>query len=283
MAFPRRSSRTPRSRFTLGLLLLTAVTLLVLDLPGTGPLDPIRSAAASVLRPVRSAGDAVFRPIGNGWKGAFGYGQLKDENAKLKARLAARQSERARVTQLQQLVDELNKLQKFEAPGERTVSARIVSGPLSSFDHSLQIDRGTGQGVERGMPVIVGGIDRSAAGAQVMGRVVKTRTNSATVELLTEPSFQLGVRIAGGAAFVAKGQGRGKDLVLEGVPDNALMTKGASIETSGIDRSAFPANLQVGRITSVRRTAPGQQAVHVHPTADLSSIYVKVVLREAAS
>lgn len=283
MAFPRRSSRTPRSRFTLGLLLLTAVTLLVLDLPGTGPLDPIRSAAASVLRPVRSAGDAVFRPIGNGWKGAFGYGQLKDENAKLKARLAARQSERARVTQLQQLVDELNKLQKFEAPGERTVSARIVSGPLSSFDHSLQIDRGTGQGVERGMPVIVGGIDRSAAGAQVMGRVVKTRTNSATVELLTEPSFQLGVRIAGGAAFVAKGQGRGKDLVLEGVPDNALMTKGASIETSGIDRSAFPANLQVGRITSVRRTAPGQQEVHVHPTADLSSIYVKVVLREAAS
>ena len=44
MAYSRRSSRNPRSRFTFGLLLLTAVTILVLDLPGTGPLDPIRGA-----------------------------------------------------------------------------------------------------------------------------------------------------------------------------------------------------------------------------------------------
>ncbi|MCB0971302.1 MAG: hypothetical protein KDA97_07270, partial [Acidimicrobiales bacterium] len=70
MAYPRRSPRSPRSRFTLGLLLLTAVSLLVLDLPGTGPLDPVRNALATAFRPVQAAGNAIFEPIGNGWKGA---------------------------------------------------------------------------------------------------------------------------------------------------------------------------------------------------------------------
>ena len=87
MAFPRRSSRNPRSRATFALLLLTAVTVLVLDLPGTGPLDPVRSVLATAFRPFRAAGNAIFEPLSNGWKGAFDYDDVKDENADLKRQL----------------------------------------------------------------------------------------------------------------------------------------------------------------------------------------------------
>ena len=37
-------------------LAMTAVTLLVLDLPGTGPLDPVRGAFAAAFRPIRAGG-----------------------------------------------------------------------------------------------------------------------------------------------------------------------------------------------------------------------------------
>ena len=81
MAYPRRSSSSPGSRARLGLLVLTALSLLALDLPGTGPLKPIRNVLASAFQPIRSAGDAVLEPFSNGWKGAFGYDDLKAEKS----------------------------------------------------------------------------------------------------------------------------------------------------------------------------------------------------------
>ncbi len=110
MAFPRHSSRSPRSRYTLGLLLLTAVTLLVLDLPGTGPLKPVRNVLAGIFSPIRSAGDAVFAPISNGWKGAFGYDDLKDENDRLKGRIEDQKGDQAELERLRREVADLEKL-----------------------------------------------------------------------------------------------------------------------------------------------------------------------------
>ena len=95
MAFSRSSSRSPRSRYTLGLLLLTAVTLLVLDLPGTGPLQPVRNALSTVLSPIRSAGDSVFAPISDAWRGAFGYEDVKKENDRLRGKLEDAKGEAA--------------------------------------------------------------------------------------------------------------------------------------------------------------------------------------------
>ena len=53
----RRSGRT---RFTILLLVLTAITLLTLDGRGFGPIDSARSAVLSVLSPV---GDAARRGV----------------------------------------------------------------------------------------------------------------------------------------------------------------------------------------------------------------------------
>lgn len=282
MAFSRRPSRTPRSRLTLGLLLLTAVTLLVLDLPGTGPLDPVRGALATVFRPVRSVGDAAFRPLSNGWKGAFGYNDVKDENDRLKAKVAESQSQSARVRLLEAQVREFEKLNGFNAGDVPTRSAQVTRGPLSSFDHSIEIDEGSRDGVHSGMAVITGGTKAAAAGGQVLGRVVGVRKGSSTVELLTEPSFQIGVRLPNGQIATAQGQGRDGDMVVAGLPASVPVRRGDPVETSGVDRSAFPRSLQVGRVQSIRRTSGGQELeVEVRPLADLSATYVKVVLRQA--
>jgi rod shape-determining protein MreC len=276
VAFSRRSSRSPRSRFTLGLLLLTAITMLVLDLPGTGPLEPVRDAAATAFRPIRAAGDAVFEPISNGWKGAFGYGDLKDENARLKRDLEERKGQDAKIARLEQQVADLRKLEGIDAGAERTLSAEIISGPISSFEQTVEIDRGSSDGVKVGMAVITG--------SGVLGRVADVSSDRATVELLTETSVSIGVRLHNGDLAVAHGRGAGKPLGVDDVEDDTVVRKGDYVYTSGIDRTAFPKDLVVGRVSKVGKSVAGiPRVIEVEPLADLTSVYVKVVLREPPS
>ena len=273
MAFARRSGRTPRSRFTLGLLLLTAVSLLVLDLPGTGPLDPVRSAAGALFRAIRAAGDAVFAPISNGWKGAFGYDDVKDENARLREQLQERKSQDAEIARLEEEVRELRKLEKIEVADTPTVAAEIISGPLSSFEQTITIDVGTSDGVKDGMAVITGG--------GVLGRVVDAKADTSTVELITQPSVSIGVRLRRGDLATAEGRGAGKPLVVKGFEADTEIEVGDYVYTSGIDRSAFPRDVFVGRVSKVGEPVDGvPRVIEVEPSADFGSTFVKVALRE---
>ncbi|MBX3285992.1 MAG: rod shape-determining protein MreC [Acidimicrobiales bacterium] len=279
MAFPRHSSRSPRSRYTLGLLLLTAVTLLVLDLPGTGPLRPVRNVLAGVFSPIRSAGDAVFAPISNGWKGAFGYGDVKDENDRLKAQLEDQKGEQAELDRLRREVAALEKLNGVAAGDLRTRTARVVAESASSFDATVEIDQGSGDGVKRGMAVITG--LRSGSGGGVFGRILEVQPGRSKVQLITDPGFEIGVRLEDETRAVLEGQGRNRAVLVDGVPNAVKVEKGDYVYTSGIQASAFPADLAVGRVTKIR-TAPNglSKTLEVQPLADLSSVYVKVVLKD---
>lgn len=278
MAFPRRSSRSPRSRYTLGLLLLTAVTLLVLDLPGTGPLQPVRNVLGGILSPIRSAGDAVFAPIGNGWKGAFGYDDVKDENDRLRARLEEAKASEAEIERLQADNEALQRIAEVSAQPFSTRTAQVVSEPLSSFDQTLEIDQGSGDGVKKGMAVITG--MTSGTGGSILGRIEEVRGGRSKVELITSPGFAAGVSIGDDRAVI-QGQGRGKPLLVEQLRPTTEVEVGDYVNTSGIEDSAFPASLKVGRVSRIRDAADGQSvSVEVTPLADLGSVYVKVVLKD---
>lgn len=278
MPYSRRPSRTPRSRFTLALLLLTAVTLLVLDLPGTGPLDPVRNAFRSVFRPIGAAGNVVFEPLSNGWKGAFGYGDLEDENEKLKAQLEERKSEEADLARLRQKVADLSKINGVRIEAQKTKVAEITSGPLNSFEQTVDIDAGSSDGVKKGMAVITG--RTQGKGGAVLGKVVEVRSGSATVQLITEADVTIGVRTQKGDVGTATGRGLDKPLLIEGI-DEPTLAPGDLLWTSGIRRSAFPGDLYVGRVTKVGKAVDGvPRVVEAEPAADLTSRYVRVVLKD---
>ena len=272
MAFPRRSSSTPRSRATFGLLILTAVSLLVLDLPGTGPLRPIRNVLASAFSPIRSAGDAILEPFSNGWKGAFGYGDLKAENDRLRAEFAATAGQDADVERLQDKGRDLERLNGIAVEDLRLLTAEVVSAPLNNFDHSVEIDQGSGDGVKSGMAVVT-------TGNAVFGRINTTTGGRSTVTLITTADFQVGVRLADGTRAVAQGQGRDRPLLIDSVEVTRAKV-GDWVYTSGVEQSPFPKDLKIGKVTKVD-TIPGQgTTLEVEPLADLSSVYVKVVLKD---
>lgn len=283
---PRRSGR---SRLTILLLVLTSVTVLTLDFRGVGFLGDARRAVGSALSPLQGAADFVATPFQNTWNGITTYDELADENEALRNELEQLEGEVARNADVAAQYDEL--VSQVDIPwvgALSTATARVVQQPASSFSHVIGIDKGTGAGIRVGMPVVVG--DGEGLGGLV-GRVVDVGAGSASVQLVTDPEFRVGVRMVTSQRLgTASGQGAGRDLLIDtGIEpgeDAADIPSLEIITTSGIDdRSSFPASIPVGKVTRTRPANGGLTLeVFAEPLADLDQLsFVSVVLTTPVS
>jgi rod shape-determining protein MreC len=279
MALSRRSSRSGRSRFTLLLLVLTSVTVLTLDYRGSGFVDGLREGAATVFGPVRDAGAWVGRPFADAWNGVFGYNELQDENEALRARIEELEGQRAQsedaLRQLEEL-DELNDLQRWTSIP--SVVSRVTGGSLSNFQHTVEIDKGTDDGLAEGMPVVTG--------SGLVGRLVQVSSNRSVVQLVTDPDWSFGVRLArSGEVGVAHGTGEGRPLVIDqGVERQIDVNVRETVTTSGFGDSIFPPDIPVGRVGELG-VDPDQlsQVITVDLLADLDDLsYVSVLVWQPA-
>ena len=272
MAVYRRSARP---RFVLLLLVLTAITLVTVDTRanGGGLTGQLRTQAQNVFSPVQSATHSVLRPIGDFFTGAFGYGSLKAENARLRDQLAQARGQALQAADAQRELQLLTAQQHLDFVGNiPTVVAQVVDTTSSNFELAVQINRGTDNGIAVNMPVVTGG--------GLVGRVAEVSSRRATVLLLTDPTFSVGVRAtAGGDVFVADGAGRGNPMTLELVSATTKLNPGDKVVTSGMQLERYPKGIPVGSVTTVKADpAQLQQAVTITPTVDLSRLeYVQVL------
>lgn len=265
--------RPARSRFTLILLILTSVTLLTLDFRGVGVINKLRDGAADAIAPVQSLSDAVFAPVGRFVGGVVHRGRLEEENERLRrendtlrgAALRADDAERERQALLSQL-----DLKGVESVPR--VDARVVSTSPSNFELSIQIDKGTDDGVADGMPVVTG--------AGLVGRVIDASRSRATIRLIVDRDLNVGVRItSSGDVGVVRGTGFRRPLALDFVDPAAAASKGDVVVTSGLQQSIYPPGIPVGTIRSVD-TKPGdlEQKITVEPVVDFDRLAFVAVL-----
>lgn len=270
MAVYRRSARP---RFTLLLLVLTAITLLTLDERGARVVGTVRNAARDAFAPVTSAAESVFEPVGDVFQGIVHYGDLEAENARLREQLAARQGEQLQAQDAQRELKALLDQQELEYIGDiPTVAARVVATSPNNFELTIEIDRGTGDGVVKGMPVV--------SGAGLVGRVVEAGRTRSTVLLLNDPQSSVGVRLtSSGDVGVATGQGLRSPLGVDLIDPATVVPPEEIVVTSGLQQSVFPPGIPVGRVASAT-ARPGelQQDVSVVPVVDLRRLtFVKVL------
>ncbi len=272
MAVYRRSARP---RFTLLLLVLTAVTLLTLDerSSGLGVMGAIRDGARDAFAPVDEVADSALRPVGDFFQGAIHYGDVREENARLRSLLAERDGQLLRAADAEREREALLDQQDLEfARDIPAVAARVVSASTSNYQLTLEIDRGRDAGVARGMPVV--------SGAGLVGRVVSASRTRATVLLITDPTSNVGVRLStSGEVGVAAGRGSRSSLRVDHVDTEAKVEKGEVMVTSGLQQSLFPPQVPVGRVVAAT-AAPGalQQDVTIEPVVELRRLsFVKVL------
>ncbi len=267
--------RTSRSRFTLILLVLTSITLLTLDFRGFAPLDSAKSAVLSVFSPVGDATSGVFKPVGDAWSGAFDGADLKRDNEELRRQIEDLRGQSAQATNAQQELDNLKKQLDLPYIGQNeTVRARVVSGAVSNFDGTVDIDKGASSKIEKGMPVVTGG--------GLIGVIASRPSDGrAVVKLISDRSFQVGVTVPNKPGRgVVQGQGDEYRLRASQFDTTATITEKDVVETSGAQHSLFPAGIPVGTVSSVTTDETTQQKVaDVRLLANLNDLtYVTVIL-----
>ena len=268
--------RPARSRFTLLLLVLTSITLLTLHYrgAGSGAISVVKDGVRDAFAPVQRASDRVFAPVGDFVGGILHYGDLESENERLRQEIAeirgdlyqADDADRER----RALLDQLDLPLAEDIP---RVDARVVSTSPSNFAFTVEIDKGTTSGVAVGMPVVTG--------AGLVGRITEASRSRSVVQLLTDKTFSVGIRLAtSGDVGVANGTGSLKSLTVDLVDPTTEIPDDEIVVTSGLQQSQFPPSYPVGRVTSKNlRPNALQQDVTIEPTADLERLTFVTVLQ----
>lgn len=274
MAVYRRSSRT---RNVIAVLVLAALTLVTIDArsQGSGVLSDARNKVSDVFGPLQRATHAALRPIGDFLTGVVDYGSLRHENEILRRQAAQAATQEAQAAAEQAQAEEVLRDQHLPFVGAiPTVTAQIIDTGASNFNNSVTIDKGTADGLVAGQPVV-------AAGGLV-GTVQTAARHVSTVQLITDPSFVVGVSLQGGNVGAATGTGRHQPLrITVDTPKLAAPNEkmGDVLSTAGLSMEKFPKGIPVGKVTKVTRI-PGaiEPEIEVTPFVDPTRIAYLVVL-----
>jgi rod shape-determining protein MreC len=257
----------------LALIVLTAVTLITLDVRGSGPISAVRGGARDVVNPIAGALDTVFSPVGDWIDGVTSAASVKDENARLRRRLDEARGQEAAARAATEENKDLKKLLDLPfVEDSDSIAAQVVDGAPSNFEFTIQLGKGESDGVRVDMPVVTG--------AGLVGRVLEVSRDRATVLLIKDPESGVGVRIEkSGTSGVVRGRGDSSTVRAEFVDPDAEVTKGEVVYTSGQPDSPFPAAIPVGTVSRVGGAHRDlQQDILVRPLVDFSHLdYVKVL------
>lgn len=264
-----------RTRLLLVSLLVTSLLLITLDLRGVSVVSSIRGFTQTALAPFQSFGSTLISPVGQFFSDLFNLNntreriaELEEENQELKAQVIFNEDIEGELKQLKGVLDLAGKA-RF-----KTVSARVISkGGTATISESIVIDQGSSAGIRRDMTVI--------AASGLVGVVKSTTPNAAVVMLMSDPSFRVGVRVAG-SQFMGVLSGEGQNLFsLQMLSAAAEISVGDVLLSRGSSGDApFVPGVPVGKIVFVEN-ATGQltKQARVESFVDLNSIgIVSVVL-----
>ncbi len=277
------AQRIGRSRHRLILLVLTAITLLTLDLRSFGPLDSAQRFVRDLLHPVTEVAGTVFSPFSDAWNAVFDYDDLEAQNATLREELDGLRGDQIRADAerlaFQRLLDAADITYLEDVPFE---TATVVRGAVGNFDSDvITIDKGSNAGIRSGMAVVTG--------AGLVGRVDRVDVTTATVQLISDNNLVIGVRLVdtdevglgqaepGHDGLFKIDQGldwpEDDDLSLLPAPGTAVVTAAAS---------RYPAEIPLGWVIAAEQAVDGLSLeVTVQLSNDVSDLgFVTVLLAE---
>ncbi len=235
----------------------------------------LRNTAQVVVAPFQAAVNAVVTPVVSFSDGLSNLAGLREENQRLRNRIESLEREAAQVGHLEAQVSELETLLALrlgEDLYQLAVSAEVTARG-GTLDPTLTINRGTGDGVHPGQPVVDGqgaliGLvsEASEAGANVIP-ITSRRAPAVTVRL---PDGQRGVVTGQGAGALGLSILEASDPVEGG---ELLVTYGPYG-----DSNAYPKGLDVGIVAEAAVPQFGIISARVEPMGDLERLeYVAVI------
>jgi rod shape-determining protein MreC len=251
-------------------LALVVIGLIALALGGY--LAPLSRYALTPIVSAQTWLATRFQAIQNYFNAPQDLARLRQRNTELEAEVSRLQAE---IIDLQQQISEtrvLSALVDFARvrPENRYVAASVIGRDPSPFLQYVLINRGSDDGLRRGMPVVTQ--------QGLVGRVSAVTANAARVQLISDAGSSINVRLEPSRVqAVIQGQVTG-EVSLEMIPQGAGIQPGDLVLTSGLGGS-YPANILVGQITGVRgRDTDLFKRATLQPIVNFSQIEIVLVI-----
>jgi rod shape-determining protein MreC len=231
--------------------------------------SPVEQGASTVLSPFRDV--ASF--FSDTFKAKSQVNKLRGQVANLTAKLARAQyaaSQNAELRAQLHLVD--NGLNTF-----KPVAASVIFRDPSLWYATIQVDKGSGDGIHKGDPV-------TGAGALV-GEVTQVGSNFSVVSLLTDPAMAVAAKVLdsnGDTGVLVPAVGNPNELVLQDLQPNAPLQQGQQVTTvgfrSGPLQDLYPSAIPIGTVASVGNSLANNGEVQVTPDANFRQLSVVQIL-----
>ncbi len=192
--------------------------------------------------------------------------ELEQEVARLQTQVVQLQQQNADIQVLSALVDFAR-----QNPASDYAAATVIGKDPSPFLHYIIINRGSDDGLLRGMPVVTS--------QGLVGRIAAVTAGGARVQLISDPIMSVNVRMQNSQESAVLHGSLTGEIFLDMIPQDTSVQPGELILTSGLGGS-YPANILVGQIASVRSQSFDLfQTASVQPVVDFSNLEIVLVIR----
>jgi rod shape-determining protein MreC len=261
---------TPKRSLQTVVLALIVIGLIALALGGY--LTPVSRYILTPLVTAQTWLSTRFQAIQNYLDAPQDLARLRQRNTALEAEVSRLQTE---IIELKQQISETRVLEALVDfarvnPENQYIAAKVIGRDPNPFLQYVIINRGSDDGLRRGMPVVTqqGLVGRVAAVTAGAARVQLISDNGSSVNILLEPSR---------APAALEGDLTG-ELSLDMIPQSAEVNVGDLALTSGLGGN-FPSNILVGQVSNVRsRDNDLFQRAAVQPSVNLSQLEIVLVI-----
>ena len=260
-----------KNKFFWLLLLVIIISLAVMNATATQRTNItfLEKMIRDTYVPLQS-GVSSFRNNWDGWTAVFSDKRHLQQQVKL---LEAENSQLSLENQsLQEYKQEsfrLRKMLNFDNANRENydlLPAHLIARSPNNWYESIIIDRGSRQGVKKGMPVISSG--------GLVGRVGSVSENSAQVSLITDREMAVGAIIQKTRETngIVEGLGDSNELRMINIPYYSKINEGDRIISSGLS-ATYPPGINIGTVTEITREPNGLLLVAmIKPTVDFNKL-----------
>ena len=213
----------------------------------------IRVWAVTAITPPARLIEAVRSGTVGFFSDYFSLIDARDENKRMKREMGRLKMENQFLKTELSTADRARALVAFQARSpSRHIAARIIGDGTGANSKVVFVDRGTNDGVQKGMAVVTPD--------GIVGKVIAAYPTASQVLLVSDPTFAAGVisqknRVHG----TLKGQGR-STCIVDYVQNEEKVDVGEWFYTSGDDR-VFPKGIPVGQVNVIR---PGKMFKEIY-------------------
>jgi len=262
----------PRSSSTFQTIILALVVIGILLLALSGYLTPLTRLITGPFIGTQTWFSSRYLAIQKYLNTPREVTQLTQDNADLKAEISRLQQQ---IIELQQQTVDLQVLSALlgfasSHPDNQYLSALVIGRDISPFLHYVIINRGSDDGLRRGLPVV------SQEG--LVGRISAVTAGAARVQLITDSNISLTVNLkTSGVTAILNGSITG-EINLSQIPQEANVQPGELVLTSGLG-GYYPANIPIGQVTSVRqRPFELFKSGSVQPVTEFAQLEILLVI-----